>query len=236
VAQLRITPYLLAQAVVLPVALCLLLAWVRPGLFGFWRGVILFWSGELGVPFELAAQPGGMVLAAGAGDSPLPGQAAMLLTAAATLAAFAASLRMKNESLPLKYPLRIVCAVQAVALAHFWLGPLWPAQPSYSISRHSEELLQIGYVVMLAVPVMLAAGYYILNERLLAKLVGTAAILAFLALLVPHQVMAQALLMHHLSVLFMPVLYICFGAVFDALVFVALYSWVVSGVPPDATL
>ena len=42
--------------------------------------------------------------------------------------------------------------------------------------------------------------------------------------------------MQHLSVLFMPVLYICFGAVFDALVFVALYSWAVSNAPVDATL
>ncbi len=34
----------------------------------------------------------------------------------------------------------------------------------------------------------------------------------------------------------MPVPYICFGAVFDALVFVALYSWAVSNAPVDATL
>jgi hypothetical protein len=33
----------------------------------------------------------------------------------------------------------------------------------------------------------------------------------------------------------MPVLYICFGAVFDALIFVALYSWAVSNAPMKAT-
>lgn len=54
--------------------------------------------------------------------------------------------------------------------------------------------------------------------------------------MVPHQVLAQALIMQHLSVLFMPVLYICFGAVFDALVFVALYSWAASNAPLDATV
>ena len=58
----------------------------------------------------------------------------------------------------------------------------------------------------------------------------------FIAILIPHQVLAQALIMQEFSVLFMPVLYICFGAVFDALVFVALYSWAVSNVPADATV
>ena len=88
---------------------------------------------------------------------------------------------------------------------------------------------------MVATPVMLAMGYYILNQSLLTKLLHTALILAFFAILVPHQVLAQAFIMQHLSVLFMPVLYICFGAVFDALIFVALYSWAVSNAPMKAT-
>ena len=79
-------------------------------------------------------------------------------------------------------------------------------------------------------------GYYILNQSLLAKLGYTLLILAFLTIMVPHQVLVQALIMQHLSVLFMPVLYICFGAVFDALVFVALYSWAASNAPADATI
>jgi hypothetical protein len=31
-------------------------------------------------------------------------------------------------------------------------------------------------------------------------------------------------------------MYICLGAVFDTLVFVALYSWIASNVPKDATV
>jgi len=48
--------------------------------------------------------------------------------------------------------------------------------------------------------------------------------------------LAQAFIMPRLSVLFMPVLYLCFGAVFDALVFVALYSWAASNTPANATI
>ncbi len=238
ITPLKVTPWLMAQAIVLPVLLCGLLLWVRPLLLDFWRNCILFWSGGLNVPFFRSTQlnESGQyaLLLSGAGDAtPLPTPSIMLVTAAVTLIAFMLSLRMKQATLPLKYPVRIVCAVQFVALLYFWLTP--SAFP-YTITRHSEELLTIGYVVILATPVMLAMGYYILNESLLAKLGYTLLILGFLIVMVPHQVLVQALIMQHLSVLFMPVLYICFGAVFDALVFVALYSWVASNAPLDATV
>lgn len=157
----------------------------------------------------------------------------MLVTLAVTLLGLALSGRLRNAKLPLKYPLRIVCVVQLVTLAYFWF---LPGSFPYSIARHSEELMTIGYVVMLATPVMLAMGYYILNIGLPVKLLHTAMILVFFAVMVPHQVLAQAFVMQHLSVLFMPVLYICFGAVFDAMVFVALYSWAASLAPARATL
>lgn len=237
ITPLRITPYLVAQAIVLPVALCALLAWHRHDLFDLWRDIILFWSRELGVPLVRAPLEGrlgsdGMALSAGAYDRPLPGLTGMAVAAATVVGLLWASLRMRNDSLPLKYPMRIVGVVQGFALAYFWFVPL---QFPYTISRHSEELLFIGYVMMIATPVMLAAGYYLLNESLWTKVANTVAILAFFTLFIPHQVMAQAWIMYHLSVLYMPVLYICFGAVFDALVFVALYSWAMSDVSPHAT-
>jgi hypothetical protein len=140
---------------------------------------------------------------------------------------------MKGATLPLKYPLRIVCVVQLITVIFFgWLPGNFP----YSIARHSEELMTIGYVIMVSTPVMLAVGYYILNQSLWVKLFHTALILLFFGIMVPHQVLVQALIMQHMSVLFMPVLYLCFGAVFDALVFVALYSWAASNAPASATL
>ncbi|MES2414159.1 MAG: hypothetical protein V4614_10180 [Pseudomonadota bacterium] len=238
ITPLKVTPWLMAQAFVLPLFLCGLLLWAKPVLLEFWRNCILFWSGGLNVPFLRSTQlnEAGQyaLLLSGAGDAaPLPTNGIMLVTAVVTLIAFVASLRMKNEALPLKYPVRIVCAVQFFALLYFWFTP--SAFP-YTIARHSEELLTIGYVVILATPVMLAMGYYVLNQRLLTKLGYTALILGFMALMVPHQVLMQALIMQHLSVLFMPVLYLCFGAVFDALVFVALYSWAASNAPAEATI
>jgi len=238
ITPLKVTPWLLAQAIGLPLILCALLYWSKPMLLDFWRDCILYWSSGLDLPFSLSNQIDdrgqyAMLLSGGPEDRPLPSMTIMIVTTVVTLLGLALSFAMKNAQLPLKYPLRIVGVVQLVTLIYFWL---MPGGFPYSIARHSEELMTIGYVVMMATPVMLAVGYYILNQSLLVKLLHTALILLFFMVMIPHQVLAQAFIMQHLSVVFMPVLYICFGAVFDALVFVALYSWAVSNAPVDATL
>ena len=238
ITPLNLTPYLMAQAIFLPIVLCALIFWLKPFLFDFWRRCILFWSSGLNLPFSLSTRINdagqyGLQLSGDLDGGQLPNSTILAVTSLVTVIAFALSFRMRNASFPLKYPLRIACVVQFVTLAYFWWTPT--AFP-YNIARHSEELMTIGYVVMLASPLMLSMGYYILNQSLLKKLFYTGIILIFLAVMVPHQVLVQALIMQHFSVLFMPLLYICFGAVFDALVFVALYSWVASNAPANATV
>ena len=238
ITPLKVTPYLLAQALLLPLVLCTLLILGKPMLLDFWRDCVLFWSGGLGLPFNrgvLLNDSGQLlsVLSTGMVSTPMPSVMTLWVTGGITLAGLALSLTMKRSTLPLKYPLRIICVVQLITVLYFW----WvPGNFPYSIARHSEELMTIGYVIMVSTPVMLAVGYYILNQSLLVKLFHTALILLFFTILIPHQVLAQAFIMQHMSVLFMPVLYLCFGAVFDALVFVALYSWAASNAPATATL
>ena len=238
ITPLKVTPYLLAQAILLPLVICCLLILGKSSLLGFWRDCILLWSGGLNLPFLLGTQikESGQfaeVLTTALAITPMPSMITLWVTAGITFAGLALSMTMKGASLPLKYPLRIVCAVQLITVIYFlWIPDNFP----YSIARHSEELMTIGYVIMVATPVMLAVGYYILNQSIFVKLLHTGIILLFFAIMIPHQVLAQAFIMQHMSVLFMPVLYICFGAVFDALVFVALYSWAVSNVSANATI
>lgn len=238
ITPLKVTPYLLAQTVMLPLAILGLLLWTKPFLLDFWRACLIFWSRGLDLPFTIATQLNragqyAVRLSGGPDNAPMPSTTNLLVTTAVTLAVVVLSLRMKDAKQPLKYPLWILCFVQSTSLIYFWLTP-WSFP--YSIALHCEELMTIGFIVMLATPFMLAMGYYILNLRLSIKIFHTVLILLFMAVLVPHQVLAQALIMQEFSVLFMPVLYICFGAVFDALVFVALYSWAVSNVPENATV
>ncbi len=231
---LKVTPYLLAQAVVLPVLFCLLLWWARLLLDHFWQSCMLFWARELGLPFTL---PAGLLQNHKLSDAEAlvtagPRDLASALILLASVLGFALSYRLKKSLVPLRYPLRIVCLIQALSVLYFWFSPTpFP----YDVSRHSKELLTMGYAVMMAAPVMLGIGYYILNESLWKKLGYTALILLFFTLMVPHQVLLHAVILHHLSLVFMPVLYFCFGAVFDGLVFVALYSWAASNTSIAAT-
>ena len=61
-----------------------------------------------------------------------------------------------------------------------------------------------------------------------------ALVLGYFAVMLPFKVVLHALILQHFSVIFMPVLYLCFGAIFDLMVFVALYSWITSQVPAEA--
>lgn len=134
--------------------------------------------------------------------------------------------------LPLKYLVRLLCTVHFIALLFFWLVPL---QFPYTLGAHLAEVVQIGYLLLLAIPVMLAIGYYLLPARLVDKLLHTIIILAYFILVIPHKVVLHALILHHGSLLTMPLLYVCFGTVFDILLFIALYSWAVSRLPHGAT-
>jgi hypothetical protein len=126
---------------------------------------------------------------------------------------------------------RALCVVQATAVLVFALAP---SLFTYTIPGHMQAMLKAGYDLMLAEPALLALGYGILRIPALHRMFHPALVLGYFALLVPHQAVLHALVLQHLSVLFMPLLYLCFGVVFDVMVFVALYSWLVSRVPADA--
>jgi Kef-type K+ transport system membrane component KefB len=49
--------------------------------------------------------------------------------------------------------------------------------------------------------------------------------------MLPHKLLLQAWLLEQLSILFMPVLFLCFGSLLDLWIFVALYAWLASTVP-----
>ena len=235
--HLTMDPYLLLQASLLPALFCGLLVWAQPNLFEFWREFILVWGQYLDLP--LAASTGtavatklGLSMQSGNAVSYLPSGWTLLITTIISLAAFAASFRMNGRMFPLKYLVRILCVVQGYALLFFWLQP---SRYPYNISNHANELAHMGYVLLLDIPVMLALGYYVLNIGLSVKIFHTALILLYFVILVPFQIIAHVLMLQHGSLLFMPVLYICFGTLFDMLIFVALYSWAASNAPAYAT-
>jgi hypothetical protein len=229
--HLTMGPSLMLQATVLPALLCSLLVWAKPWLVGFWNRVILTLGNAFDMPLAMSASNHLTWLS----SEPSGGQPAPLtlgITAVVTLLCMLLSYRMGGAMLPLRYLVRILVAVQAVAIAFFWLQPV---KYPYDIGNHMNDLMSMGYVLMMAIPVMLAIGYYVLNIGLMTKVMHTTLILFYFAVMVPLQAVAHALILQHFSLLFMPLLYICFGTLFDMLIFIALYSWAASTTPAQAT-
>jgi hypothetical protein len=198
----------------------------------WWHDLILFWADALNIPLRTAEGAAGVFeWLTPDGASQMPTAAIGLGTAAAVILLYACTYWMGDALTPAKYVIRIVCLVQASALLFFMFVP---SRFAYTIPGHMLAMLGSGYGVMLAVAALMALGYGLLHIPLQLRLAHTALVLGYFAVMVPHQVVLHALVLQHLSVLFMPLLYLCFGVVFDVMVLVALYSWLVSRVPADA--
>ncbi len=233
IGRIPFTPRNLVHAIGLPLLLWALLIGFKLDLMVLWRAVLDWWLTQLGIPLRtVAPQPPafGIALVSLAADGAfrLPGLALSTATATAAIAGWILSYRLQREKMPLRYLVRIPCGIQLTATVAIWL---FPASFSFTAHDHVADLVNNGYRVMLAMPFMLGAGYYVFNASLLQKVQYTAIIFGYFVLMIPHKAVAHALILQHGSVLFMPLLYMCFGTTFDVLAFIALYSWAASNLP-----
>lgn len=235
--HVRLSPWLLLQMVGLPLAWLTLIYGFREPLYNFWRSYLLTWARWLQLPLQPAEMSSrqdqlGLSWLPAAGDLGLSTTTGAALAAGVIVVAWALSLRLRGRWLPAQYLIRVLCVVQALALLYFWFAPMpFPHQ----LLSHVTDLLDAGFLLMLAIPVLMAMGYYPLQISWQAKVVHTLLILLFFVVMVPQQALVHLLILQHLSVVFMPVLYLCFGALFDMMVFVALYAWAASTAPLSAT-
>lgn len=216
-----------------------LLATGRPQLMAFWQGLLAAWAAALQLPLQWQAvhaeAGGGLRLIASALDdgTRLPSLWGLGGTALAGLLLWLGSARLPDAWLPLRVLLRALLLVQALALA---LVVLRPAEFPYTLGSHLSTLLNLGYGFLLAVPLLLALGWGVLALPLWQRLLVPAAVVAWLALLMPLKALLQVWLLAHSSVLFMPVLFVALGPLLDLMVFVALYGWLLSLRPAQAAV
>lgn len=124
--------------------------------------------------------------------------------------------------LPLTYIVRACLLIQATALAYFYF---LPGQFPYDISSYLGNALTMSLIFIFMVPWILGLTYYIFDFSLLQKIALSTLILAYFVIAFPMQYLLHAYALHHLSLLFLPLFYLVFGAFLDVMMFVALYSW-----------
>lgn len=231
--RLRLTPLTVVELLLMAALPCAALLAAKPWLMGFWHSVILWWSERLALPLGLVRTGDSESLEwlASYAGALVPSPATGVVAAALVIGAFASTWWMSDRQVPLKYLVRLLCVVQASALLFFMFVP---TSFPYSMTGHLASLLNAGYYLMLAIPPLLALGWGVLRIPLHQKLLYPALMLAYFAFMLPHKALLHAVVVQHFSALYMPLLYLCFGAVLDLMVFVALYSWLASRAPPLA--
>lgn len=214
----------------------LALTWaLKPALAAFWQTVIAFWGDRLGgrwaqLPLELS---GPTIWSVPNDGTTLPSSSTLLWTWLGVCAVWTASLWLSDRFHPLKVFVRALCLVQGCACLFF----MWsPSSFPYTLSRHVQALLDMGYGLMLATGPMLALGWGLFVRSVTARLLTPLAVLAYFSLMLPHKALLHAWLIDRGSALFMPVLFLCFGIWLDGWMFIALYGWLTSRIPREPAI
>lgn len=210
-----------------------LLAWLKPWLMAAWQGIFTVWSLllDLSVSPRLNAQDSAIEWTALADSAFAPSNTTLAWSLSGIAVLWLLSAFFSDRFRPLRTTLRALCLIHLSACLFF----IWrPASFPYSISKHLQALMDMGYGFMWVIPPLLALGWGLLKMPLYQKLLAPCLVMAYFALMLPHKLILQAWLLEHLSILFMPVLFLCFGSLLDLWIFVALYAWLASLVPAQA--
>jgi cellulose synthase/poly-beta-1,6-N-acetylglucosamine synthase-like glycosyltransferase len=215
-------------AVALAVGATLLWLGVLPGVGRAWAAFFQFWQQalHLSVPVlskEYQLLPGLSVHVPylGLAAAP-PSRLVWWLTAGATLALFGASYLVPRRRLPMIYGLRWLSGIQAAALLCFWIAP---ARFPHPLPDYMADMLASSLALITLMPALLGLTFYLFNVGVTRKLLLTATLMGYLCVVVPFQYLGQAYLLHHCSLLFMPVCYLVFGLPLDVLFITAFYGW-----------
>ncbi|MBV8049654.1 MAG: hypothetical protein JOZ80_00620 [Acidobacteriaceae bacterium] len=154
-------------------------------------------------------------------ESLLPSPSIWLVTCIVTVLLFAVTSLLPHNLTPLRYLVRAMLAIQGSALLYF---ALWPLHFKQTPDGYMEALVHSGIGLISVVPLLFALTYYIFDFGLWKKAFLTALTMTHLTILLPFQILLQALVLQN-SLLFMPVLYIVFGLAMDVMVIIAFYSW-----------
>jgi hypothetical protein len=151
----------------------------------------------------------------------LPDLQTWSLVCAITLLLFAGTFFLSKNFVPVIYLARGILLIQATSLVYF---ALWPTRFPHTPDSYMEALVASGIGLISVIPLLFALTYYIFDFGLLRKAALTAMTMLYLAIFLPFQVLAQAMVLQK-TVLFMPVLYIVLAMPVDVLLIIAFYSW-----------
>ncbi len=225
--RITLSPSALLAIGLLPILFNLLLWTHVEFITGLWAQIFDFWIGKLQLDGQVSYT--GMAFLGKQIEIPypdlltsLPSPSAILFNILISVSLFALTYFIPKNYLPATYVVRAALLIQLSASLYFILNP---QHPPYELSGYISGMLAVGLYMILLVTPLLAMIYYIFNFPLWRKLIVTMLILGFFVIALPFQYMLYALIISSASMLFMPVLYLLFGALLNTLMFVSWYAW-----------
>jgi hypothetical protein len=155
-------------------------------------------------------------------DAGAPSQLQWWGCALTTLVLSLVSLMLPMRWLPVAYLLRMYAVVIAASLLYFsWM----PNSFTHSLPDHVATLLLLILLLALLAPWVFALTFNILGFSLAQKTLLSVLGVGFLLLFAPLHAFSHALLLHHGSLLYQPMLFLLLGVFPPMMVLVALYAW-----------
>lgn len=197
-----------------------------------WAAMLGFWCEVIGLPAEPGIVRHAILDGAYVLEFPRLAAAAAPLTPAiwwtgsiAAVAVFLGSYLLPRRWLPVLYLMRTAAIVQGSAQLFFAIAP---AAFPYDVAGYTGVLLTAGLMLIGIVPLLYGLTYFTLDFSRGRKLALVLMAMAHLAVFIPMQYVAHAWLLHHGSLLGMPLLFWMFGLPVDVGIVIGFYSWAVS--------
>jgi len=226
--RLEATPWLFADLLLLPAALTLGVFAALGPLMGLWRWMLEFMRDFLHLPGTVATRVVELAPFLSVAvphltiDTVWPDRRALTIGWIVTAAMALAGMLLRGRFTPFAYLLRALAVIQLSAQIFF---AFTPPPFVYSLPAYHSGFLACGVVVLLLIPFLVGATFFVFGFSLWRKLALVLMLLVHLAVLFPLQSMVHVWWIWHGSFLVMPLLFLVFGLLLDVFVYVALYGW-----------
>ncbi|MEX2284307.1 MAG: hypothetical protein WEE89_17595 [Gemmatimonadota bacterium] len=158
-------------------------------------------------------------------NAPLPSRPVWWLTLLGSIVLLVVSFFLPKRVLPIAYLIRALLFVQVVSLTYF---ALFAAHFPYTLAGYTSDMHTIGLAIIALVPIVYGVTYFVFDFGVVRKVWIVLASLGHLIIFIPLQYLVHGAVVAKFSLLFLPVLFMIFGALLDVSILIALYGWAMS--------
>ncbi len=139
-----------------------------------------------------------------------------------TLSILIFSLRVQVENIHWRFIFGVIGFIQATAIMFF---SLFPDRFPYSLNGYLTILLKESLLLVMIIPGVFGALYYIFDFSLFQKIGLTVFCVGYFILLTPVLLVFHCFIIHHFSLLYLPLMMLLFSLPLQIQLFICWYSW-----------